>query len=389
MKPPILRQSPPAGAGRRPRLGLLDRYLLTELAASFLAATVVLLIVMVSGAVADMLARVARGRLPADLLFTLVALRTVGALGLLLPLAALLGVLMAWGRLWRDSEMAVLQSSGFTLRGQLRPLLLFLFPATVVLAAVSFWLAPAAERLSQDLVTEANRSLLVAGLQPGRFVGLPGRDGVIQVGEMSADGTEFKRLFIESEQPDQGRVRINVITAAQGRLYHDADGQGRYIALEDGFRVEGFLGQDDFRVMRFERNDIRLPDTETMASDAARLRAEPSSVLLAARAEGPARAELHWRLAGPVSALVLGLLAVPLARSSPREPRHARLLLALLAWLVYYNLLLLGRGWIESGALPPGMGLWWVHLPVLALAAWLLRGGEALPAPQRVAGAES
>ena len=365
---------------RVPRLRIVDRYLLGELASSFLAATVILLLVTVGGAVADLLAKIARGRIPAELLFTLVGLRTVGSLNILVPLATLVGVLLAYGRLWRDSEMAVLQASGLDLPGVLRPLTLFALPLALLLGAVSFWLAPTADRLASQLLTEANRSLLVAGLEPGRFVDLPGRNGVIYVGEMSGDGTRFKRMFIESERVDveTGKTRIDVITATHGSLYQDAGGGGRYIALEDGFRAEGRLGEDDFRLMRFARNDIKLPDSAGGESENAAKQSAPTGVLLAASTDPVMQAELHWRLAAPLSVLVLALLALPLSKSSPREPRYARLLLALLAWLVYYNGLLLGRAWISQGQLASGFGLWWVYLPALAMAAWLMWSGQRL-----------
>ncbi|WP_343790054.1 LPS export ABC transporter permease LptF [Dokdonella soli] len=385
MKPAILRQSPIALRvfdALRPRI--IDRYLLQEVATSFIAATVILLLVLVGGAVADLLNKIARGRIPADLLFTLIGLRTVGTLTILMPLATLLGVLLAYGRLWRDSEMAVLQSSGLDLGGLVRPLMLFAMPTMLLVGAVSFWLGPASDRLAQQLMQEASRSLIVAGLEPGKFVDLPGRDGVIYVGEMSGDGTQFKRMFIESERADKqaGKTRIDVITATHGFLYHDADGAGRYIALQDGFRVEGKLGEDDFRLMRFARNDIKLPDSKSDDNETSIKRSAPTGTLLRARDDRVMRAELHWRLAAPLSILVLTLLALPLSRSSPREPRYARLLVALLIWLIYYNGLLLGRSWISQGKLAPAFGLWWVYVPAIAIAAWLIWSGQRLKRPR-------
>jgi lipopolysaccharide export system permease protein len=115
---------------------------------------------------------------------------------------------------------------------------------------------------------------------------------------------------------------------------------------------------------------------------AALKRSAPTATLLAS--DDPLmRSELHWRLAAPLSVLVLGLLALPLSKSSPREPRYARMLLALLAWLVYYNGLLLGRAWIGQGKLAPAFGLWWVYLPALAIAAWLIWSGQRLKAPRK------
>jgi lipopolysaccharide export system permease protein len=392
MKPHILRQTP--APARKPalswysdlRLRIVDRYLLRELGSNFLGATFILLLIVVGTAVADLLAKIARGRIPADLLFTLIALRSVDALTVLMPLAVFLGVLLAYGRLWRDSEMAVLQSSGLDLGGVARPLALLIVPTMFLLATISFWLAPAAVRLSQTLLEEANRSLIIAGLEPGRFIELPGKDGEIYVGEMASDGTEFKRMFVENERvindannKDNGKTRIDVITATHGYLYHDADGVGRYLALLDGFRVEGTLGQDDYRLMRFERNDIKLPDNESDDNDTAAKRSAPTRVLFRNPDDPVMRAEIHWRLAAPLSALVLTLLALPLSKSSPREPRYARLLVAVLAWWVFNTGLGLGRSWISQGKLAPGFGFWWVYLPTIAMAAWLILKSQRMP----------
>lgn len=394
MKPSILRQTPtdlsiPAAPRRFAdfRLRIVDRYLLTELGANFLAATAILLLIVAGTATADLLAKVARGRIPADLLFTLIALRSVDALTVLMPLAVFLGVLLAYGRLWRDSEMAVLQSSGLDLAGVARPLVMLIVPTMIVLGTISFWLAPAAVRLSQTMLEEANRSLIIAGLEPGRFVELPGKDGVIYVGAMSEDGTTFRRMFVETEraEKDTGKTRVDVITATHGHLYHDADGVGRYLALEDGFRVEGKLGDDDYRLMRFARNDVKLPDNESDDTDTSLKRSQPTAMLLRSPDDPVMRAELHWRLAAPLSALVLTLLALPLSKSSPREPRYARLLVAVLAWWVFNSGLGLGRSWISQGKLAPAFGFWWVYLPAIAVAVWLIWRSQKLPRVRRSA----
>ena len=97
------------------------------------------------------------------------------------------------------------------------------------------------------------------------------------------------------------------------------------------------------------------------------------------------RAELHWRLAAPLSALVLTLLALPLSKSSPREPRYARLLVAVLAWWLFNTGLGLGRSWISQGKLAPGFGFWWVYVPTIAVAAWLIWSSQRMPRTKRKA----
>ncbi len=361
-------------------LRIVDRYLARELLLGFIAAVLILLLVTVGATLADLLAKIARGRVAADLLLALIGLRTVDALTLLVPLAAFVGVQVAYGRLYRDSEMAVLAASGLPLTGLLRPLALFALPLAAAMALISFWLAPAAVRQAQNLQEQASRSLIIAGLEPGRFVDLPGRDGVMYVESMSADGTRFKKMFIESERTNKndGKTTINVVTAADGELYHEADGEQRFLGLNDGFRVEGVLGQDNYRLMRFKRNDLQLPDNETDTSADSVKRAAPTSQLWKST-DRVQRTELQWRLVAPVSVLVLVLLAVPLARSNPREPRYARLLIALLAWFIYYNCLAILRSKLGTASVPMVLGFWPVLIPAGLIALYLLWLSQKLP----------
>ena len=367
-------------------LRIVDRYLVRELLVSFLAAVAILLLVTVGATVADLLAKIARGRVAADLLLALIGLRTVDSLTLLVPLALFLGVQLAYGRLYRESEMAVFAASGLPVTGLLRPLLLLAVPMTFAMAMISFWLAPAAVRQAQALQEEASRSLIVAGLEPGRFVELPNNDGVMYVDSMNADGTKFQKMFVASERTDAeaGHINLNIVTAADGELYHDANGAERYLGLNDGFRVEGILGQDNYRLMRYARNDVKLTDTETDTNADSVKRSAPTADLMASN-DLVQRTEFQWRLAAPLSVIVLVLLALPLAKSSPREPRYARLLIALLSWVVYYNCLAIGRSKLSQGVLDPRVGFWWVQVPTALFSLYLLWRSQRLPRPRQPA----
>jgi lipopolysaccharide export system permease protein len=373
-----------------PTLRIIDRYLARELLVSFVAATAILLLVDIGGTVADLLNKIARGRIPPELLFSLIGLRTIIDLTLLAPLAVFIGVQLAYGRLYRESEMAVFAASGLPVTGLLRPLMRLAIPVALVMAMISFWLAPAAMRLSQDLILQANRSLIIAGLEPGRFVELPNNDGVMYVEAMSADGVQFKKMFVASERTEtaggkektaDAPVRINVITATDGELYHDANGAERYLRLNDGFRVEGYIGQDNYRLLRYQRNDVKLADAEPDASADSAKRAAPTADLL--RSDDPLqRAELHWRLAAPLSTFVLILLALPLSKSSPRQPRYAGLIIAFLSWSIYYAAMNIAHEQLTRGKMSFALGMWWVHIPVLLVALYLLWRSPQLPKPK-------
>jgi len=240
----------------------------------------------------------------------------------------------------------------------------------VLVGLCSLQLGPWANRLARGMVIEANKNLLVAGLEPGRFTPMA-NGGVAYVGTMSNDGTRIARVFIYRERGD----RMDVATAQTGKMYRD-HGE-RVLALLDGFRVEGpASGADlDYRLMRYARNELQLP-----APDDPRNLETPEYQLtpvLLRNSAAPARAELHWRIAPPLLALAFALMAIPLGRSSPRQARYGSVLLAFLAYLVGIFLMMLGTKWIAEGRLPTAAGLWWLLLPMLGLGLWLyMRDGR-------------
>lgn len=348
----------------------LDRYLFREFAQSFLATLIVLMVVSLGGVMADLLGNIADGRLPATLLVSQLGLQLLNYLPLVLPLALMLGLLLAFARLYRDAEMPVLTSVGVGPRRMLRPLLMLVVPVVVLVAVLSLWLGPWADRTSERMIEHANRSLVVAGLDAGRFTVLP-NGSVIYIGGISADGTRLQRVFVQRQE--EGRV--DVVTAQSGEMFFEGE-RDRYMRLSDGFRVEGPLDQGmDYNLMRYASNEFALPDR-------ADVRAETDPELLPTLAllkdpRADAVAQLHARLAPPLLALAFAMLALPLARSSPRQARPGRIMLGLLAYLLGTNLMFLGTQALADGSLPAAVGLWWLTLPLLLFGTWLyLRDGR-------------
>jgi len=343
---------------------LLDRYLIRELTQTTIAAMVVLLMVSLGGVFADVLSKIASGRVPAGLMLSQFGLQLLNFLPLILPLGLMIGLMLGIGRLHRDSEMPVLVAAGVSPRRLLRPVLLVVMPVVVVVAGCSLWLGPWARDVSWRMIQEGNRSLLITGLDAGRFVELPGGGGVVYVNTMSNDGVEMGRVFIYREKDG----RLDVTTAQSGML--SIEGEQRYLGLMDGFRVEGPLGGErDFRMMRYARNDVRLPDAEPSTD---RNEAERRPTLELWRDDSvAARAQLHARISPPLMALAFALMSIPLARSPPRQARYGRIVLGFLAYVVGMNLMLLGSGWITLGTIPQALGMWWLTLPLLACGVWL------------------
>ena len=352
----------------------VDRYLRREFAQSVMATTLVLLFVAMSAVVADLLAEIAGGKVPVSLMMSQLGLRVLRWLPLVLPLGLFLGLLLGIGRMYRDSEMAVLASVGRGPRELLRPMWWVAVPAAALVAISSLWAGPWSQHTARAMIAEANRSLLIAGLEAGRFRELPGGQGILYVTELSTDGSRMKNVFVQSER--QGKM--DVVTARDGLLFVDS-GQ-RYLRLTNGMRVEGVPGQKDYRVMHYRRNEIRLPVDS--AANTTQDVTTASTPQLVAAGKPDAIAELHWRIATPIAALLLAMLAIPLARAEPRQPRYWLLMIALVVYVNYTALLLTGRGLLATGQLSLWAGLWWLHIPVLVLALWMLRRDGSLRLPR-------
>ena len=151
----------------------------------------------------------------------------------------------------------------------------------------------------------------------------------------------------------------------------------RFLTLKDGFEVEGPLDntQMNYRLLQYKTNDVRMPDRDDGKADAD-LRRKPTTELLKIPGK-ESNAQLHWRLAPAFLALALALLAVPLSRSPPRQQRYGRVVVGFLGYFIATDLMILGTQWLSRGKLPMSAGLWWLTLPLLALAIWMyLRDGK-------------
>ena len=228
--------------------------------------------------------------------------------------------------------------------------------------------------------TEALRTAMSRGLAPGQFRAL-GSGVTLNFRSSDPDGT-LREVFVERDLAPaaDGRERLQVVLASSARYSLAVEGGYYLIELADGESHEGTPGSGDWRVTRFQRQTLRIPQPE--ASLPGRPRVDALTVgQLRASTDPRFNAELHWRVSWVLITVVLGLVAVPLSRLRPRQGRHARVVWAVLLFAVYAGLLSAGRTLLERGETPRSMGLWWVHAAALLLAAGVLllpRAGDAL-----------
>lgn len=346
-------------------LRILDRYILREVVVSWLAVTGVLLAILITNQVARVLERAAEAQYPRGVVLELIALGTMQNLSMIMTVALLLAIVLALGRLYHDSELTAAQACGAGSRTVLVPVLGFTGLLAVVLTVLSMQVVPAAVGRMLALRSEALRAGQFAPISAGKFRTFGGGTTVVYAQDTETDGT-LKRVFVERDRGGQ----LEVALAQRATHAYSEDGDMQLITLYDGERYEGVPGERKFRIVRFAENTIpvRLPE---LTESATGLEGLPTGALL--RSENlEQRAELHFRLAFPVMAIVLALLAVPLSRLRPRQGRYARLGFAVLIFFVYIQLTIAGRTWLARGVTPEWLGLWWVHVTAALLSAAIL-----------------
>ena len=342
----------------------LDRYLLREVAQTSVAVTGVLLVILLSNQLARVLGQAAQNDFPGSVVLTLIGLTTLQQLTVLVPVGLFLGIVLALGRLYHESEMTAMTACGVGPLSIYRPIVLFTLLVVALLAVLSFRVVPEAGSRAQQIRIEALRTAQFGALEPGRFRSFADGNAVFYAEKVERSG-QLRGVF--AQRRDEDRLEIAVAERAEQRGAGQAE---QLFVLFDGRRYEGVPGSREWRVVEFAEHGIpvRMPE-HTARRERRELR--PTRELIGSEV-GEDRAELAWRIAVPVMAAVLMVLAVPLAKLRPRQGRFARVGLAVLAYFLYSNVVATVRVWIEKGDAGGALGLWWVHLLPLAAAAWLI-----------------
>jgi lipopolysaccharide export system permease protein len=345
---------------------ILDRYIFREIAQTWLAVTMVLLFILLTNQFARVLGDVAKDKLPKDAIFEIIGLTALQYLTILVPVGLFLSVMLALGRLYRDSEMPAMMACRVGTVGIYRPLSWILIPLVVGVGWLALEVAPRALTEIELIGLEARRQADLASIEPGRFTSDKTAGAVVYAEKVLGPGV-VENVFMQRRADSGG---VEVVIAERGEQRESDDPNTRFLVLHDGRRYEGVPGTPSFRVMEFAEHGIpyrlpgvRDPELEPQAMRTAQLIASSDPMHIA---------ELHWRLGVPLATLILALIAVPLSRSQPRQGRYGRLALGGLVFIIYFNLLSAGKAWIEQRTVSEAIGLWWVHALMLAFALVML-----------------
>lgn len=347
-------------------LRIIDRYLLTEVLKVFLAVLGVLTLVIVSMLLLRVLEEASLGALSANLVLRFLALEVAREISSLLPPAFFLAVLVAYGRLSRDSELVALHAGGIGAVQLYRPLLYLALPLAIATAWSALFVKPWAVAEIQGIrAHQQHQGFQIAGLQAGRFYQQFDGRVTLYIGEID-DRRRLRQIFIHDRRGDVERL----VVSEEG--YHRIDDEtgDHVVTLLNGRRYDGRPGDAAYGLGEFASYRVWI-EARTIEPRGHR-RASKSTWELLQSDDRADRAELGNRLAGPLAIFTLALIAVPLSASSPRQRGTGRLLLAFLTYFSFFNLQRLAENWLQRGVTPMWLGSLWYQLLIVAIIALVL-----------------
>ena len=343
---------------------IFERSLTREFTSIGVSVISVLIAIIVTHQLIMFLGRAASGTVEPEAVVALIGFALLAYLPVLLALALFISVLVALSRSYRDSEMPIWFSSGLSIVAWVKPVLKFGVPIALVTALLSLVLTPWAFQESAAFERLLRNKDDVARIAPGSFIEARGSNRVFFVDNTSPDNTAVNNVFVQYNQ----NGRFGVVVSEKGKTEIAANGD-KFLVLTNGRRYEGTPGALDFRIVDFDVQKLRIEAKEARAEEPTNK--QLSTLTLITEPTPERLAELHWRIALPVAAIVLSLMAIPLSFVNPRSGTSWNGVFAVVVFFLYYNTLSIFQGWTAQGHIPGWLGVTPVHLGMVVILVLL------------------
>jgi lipopolysaccharide export system permease protein len=335
---------------------IFQRALQRELVSTAGAVFTALFTISITVTLVKILVRAAGGKVASGDVLALLSFAALNTLSVLLILTGFVAVLMVVTRCYQDSEMVVWFASGMSLTQWILPVLRFALPLVLLITLLSFWATPWANRQSSQFQQRFEKREDLARVTPGKFQESASSNRIFFVEGFSGDASRVQNVFVNST--DNGRS--SVIVAREGVIDTDALGN-KFLIMHQGRRYEGVPGQADFQMMEFEQYRVLVASkAQALVDDTSAKTLSTTDLLI--DINGAKLGELLWRMGLPCMGLLLMLLAIPLGFVNPRAGRSANLIIALLLYITYSNLVSVFQAGVAQGRLSFAMAWWPVHM---------------------------
>lgn len=334
---------------------IIERYIFWEITQRLFWIAAILILVFSTEKFVDYLADAAAGKIPVEFVMKMLSLKLVSMQTEMLPAVMFLAVLLAFSRLNQDNELVIMSAAGIGKKRLLVITSIYSLLFCILVSAVAFFVAPWAKHRIDELKNEAWNTANITGIISGKFKELDKGNGVVYVEKLSDDKQAMENVFLQLKYND----RNSVLRSDSARFEIDPEHGSRYIVFDNGTRYVGEPGSLEFQITDYEKygvliqegaRDMILRSTEAMPTATLMLSPLPRH-----------QAEFQWRLSALFICILLGLLAVLLNQYPFGQKKFTLVILAILIYFLYNNLLGISKSLVEREHLTPWIGLWWVH----------------------------
>jgi len=354
---------------------ILFRYIVKEIMVSMAAVSFTLLVIVMSSRFVKYLAEAASGDLAPGVVFAVMAFRIPSFLELVLPLGLFIGILLAYGRLYVESEMTVMSACGLSTSRLAAFTLVPSILVAVVVSYLSFYATPVGINKVQEIFQDVKNSNGLETLIAGRFRVEEKTGRVSYIEKLSSDHQTLENVFTAQISGDDASGELSVVYAERGRVEFDRDQYSQYLVLDKGYEYTGKPGSKAFRIVSFDSFGQLLKKPKIKENTYKKVEARSTVELIQSdRLED--KAALQWRISLVLLVPILSLIAQALSKTNHRQGRYVKMLPAFIIYIVYLVMLNSARDSIEKQTLPLDIGMWWVHGLFLALAIILLYGSS-------------
>jgi lipopolysaccharide export system permease protein len=358
---------------------IIHRYIFQEVLTPFLLGLSVFTFILLIARLLKLIELVVNRGLPPTQILRLLAFLMPAFLELTVPMAMLLAILIAFGRLSADAEMIAMRSSGLSIYQLVPPVILFVLMTSLITACLSMYARPWANHNLKLELWDIARTRASAGLKPQVFNDeFPGL--VIYAEHIDSRTDRLIHVLISDERDPNEH---NTVFAREGYMISDNDTQTVILRLLDGTIHTSGEAQSDYHT-DFETYDVNLDLRESLAGPSDKqddpnemTLPELSAAIEVKRAAGkpaaPELVEFHRKFAIPFACIVFGLVGVPLGIEPARNVRSRGFAVSLAVIFIYYILLSAGQGFAEQGSIPAWFGLWLPNMVFGSLGVMLMR----------------
>lgn len=343
---------------------IVTRYLFLESVKTGVGVFIVLMTMMLGNTMIQFMNKVADGELPLQYMWPLLWLSFANFVVVYLAISAYIGIIVTYGRFYKDSEMSALVACGVKPWTMLKPCLMIAVPVVIFSALLNLWFLPKLN-VSYDVLSARSDQIDVGSLiKSGDFNTL---DGLVFYNKKRTkrDGVQRMDDVFIYQTTSEGEKTIQLADSADLTVV-----DGRYnLNLYVGKMFRQFP-DDTFAHIEYKQASSPIVIDSALPKASVSLESLPTKDLLGSK-DINYIAEFQWRISWIIVGLFLCVLAFPLSHTYPRKGAYSKLVYGVLIYLLYSNLLFSAKSLLEAGKVHPLIGIWWAHLPVILITLWL------------------